>query len=114
MMKCTGFKTSVTSLLVGFSGARGRLFIQASIWQTIVWSSSNVSLTSDVTFLKCVFMPFTADSHKPQKWGALSGMKLHSMPLEEEKSAMMDLFSLSCKNKYRSMISRLAPTKLAP
>ena len=52
----------------------------ASTCARIVVSSSNVSLMSEMTRRRCVFMLFTVDSHKPPKFGARSWMNFQEIP----------------------------------
>ena len=64
--KWPGVSASIPSPSQG-SGVSGLELRQASTCVSMVLSSSNVSLASPVIRLKCVFMLFTVDSHKPPK-----------------------------------------------
>ena len=78
MRKCPGVNAS-TPLSSQGKEARGLLLRQASIWVKMVVSSSKVILTLAIMRIKCILVLLTAASHRPPKYGALSGMKTHSM-----------------------------------
>ena len=65
--KCPGVNAAIPSSSGRFTGMRGRLLRQASIWASTVVNSSKVSFTGDATRFSTVFVLFTADSQMPPK-----------------------------------------------
>ena len=111
--KCPGVNASMPWSSES-AATSGRLFKQDSIWQSTVVYSSNVSLASPRIRLKCFFTLLTADSHKPPKCGARSGIYIHCIIWCEQKSEISPFLCCSSRNAARSANSHSAPTKFEP
>ena len=77
-------------------------------------SSSKLSFDSPMALRRCFFTLLTAASHSPPKWGPCSGMKRHSILCEVQKSVIISWWYSCARNLYKSISSRLAPTKFVP
>ena len=80
--KCPGVNTSI-SLSESGRAVSGLEFKHASIWASVMVSSSNVR--PQTTHPKWCLKVLTAASNSPSKCGACSGVKFHLMPCSAQK-----------------------------
>ena len=114
MSRCPGVRGWMPSGLWLCCSISGLEFRQASTCAVTVDSSSYVSFWSPTTFFKWCLAVLTAASHRPPKWGALSGIVCQVMWLSRKNVLRIEVHSVVVSSLYRSSRSFLAPRKFPP